>query len=175
MGRRTTLNLVVAVVTAVLLAGAAGAQGFGPFGIPGAYRAELDLGALGEPRIEILYVILDANRSVLFTSEHEADKESPGVGAWRPIGGGQIALGAASFRYGPDPETSICGVVEVESPPGNCVLKVGGTVRRQGSGVLGGDLFLAIETTDGSTSVELPGALPIVMERLSASDFPGVP
>ena len=174
MGKKTrTTALSLATALAVILSVVpAGAQGFG---IAGAYRAELDLGALGEPRIEILYVILDQSRSVLFTSEHEADKESPGVGVWRPLGGGQIGLGASSFRYGPDPESSICGLVEVESPPGNCVLKVGGTVIRHGSGTLAGDLFLSIETTDGSVVLELPGALPIVMERLSLEDFPGAP
>lgn len=146
-----------------------------PQGIAGSYVAELDLGGLGAPRIEILYMILDQNRSVLFTSEHEGDKESAGIGTWRRIPGGGIALGVASFRYGPDPENSICGTVGVTSPPGNCVLKVGGTVRRANDGTLVGELFLTVETTDGTTSFAFPGdpPLPIVMRRLSVDDFPG--
>lgn len=101
--------------------------------------SELDLGALGAPRIEILYVILDPSRSATDTSEPEANRESAGIGLWRPLGGCRIGFGAESFRNGPDEETSICGAVGVASPPGNCVLKLGGVLRRQGGGSLQGD------------------------------------
>ena len=141
--------------------------------IAGSYWALLDLGALGDPRIEALGVILDQNGAVLFTSEHEADKESPGVGAWGHLPGGKIGLGAASFRYGPNPADSICALVLVTSPPDNCVLIVGGTLSRDGGGGLEGDLFLTVESLDGSEVVTIPAPLPITMERLGLEDFPG--
>jgi hypothetical protein len=141
--------------------------------VAGPYVALLDLGALGEPRIEKLFVILDDNGSVLFASEHEADKESTSVGAWERMGGGMIGLGAAGFRYGPDPASSICAFVGVDSPPGNCVLKVGGTVAPQTGGGFAGELFLTIESVDGGTVLTLPPPLPISMERLGLGDFPG--
>ena len=141
--------------------------------IAGSYWALLDLGALGDPRIEALGVILDQNGSVLFTSEHEADKESPGVGAWRHLPGGKIGMGAASFRFGPNPIDSVCALVLVTSPPDNCVLKVGGTLSRDGNGGLEGDLFLTVENLDGSEVLTIPAPLPITMERLRPSDFPG--
>ncbi len=146
-----------------------------PAPVAGAYIADLDLGGLGAPRIEQLYVILGAHGSVLFTSEHEADKESAGIGSWKRLTRGRIGLGAASFRYGPDAETSICGTVGVESPPGNCVLKVGGTIRRVGHGAWAGELFLTVETLDGTTTFAFPGdpPLPISMRRLALEDFPG--
>lgn len=141
--------------------------------IAGSYRAELDLGPLGTPRIEALYVILDQNGSVLFTSEHESDKEATSVGAWKYLPGGQIGLGAATFRYGPDPASSICDLVGVVSPPDNCVLKVGGTVSRQADQTLAGEMLLTVENLDGSAVITLPAALPIVMRRLTLADFPG--
>ena len=175
----TSKSLLVLAVAVLFVVGAplpvAADDDDRPSRVAGAYRAELDLGALGAPRIEILYVIMGLEGSVLFTSEHEADKESAGVGIWRRVSGGGIFLGAASFRYGPDPATSACAGVGVTSPPGNCVLKVGGTVERQGDGSYAGNLFLSIETTDASSVIEVPAPLPITMERLTPGDFPGAP
>ena len=128
--------LAISVLFVVGSAAPVEAQGGGR-SIAGSYWALLDLGALGDPRIEALGVILDQNGAVLFTSEHEEDKESPGVGAWGHLPGGKIGLGAASFRYGPNPIDSVCALVLVTSPPDNCVLKVGGTVSRQADESLG--------------------------------------
>ena len=130
------------------------------------------LGALGTPRIEALYVVLDQSGAAVFSSEHEADKESAGIGVWQWIRGGRIGLGIASFRYGPNPTDSVCALVGVTSPPGNCVLKVGGTLSRQGDGSLAGALFLTIEDLDGA-GLTLPDEFPIIMRRLSLEDFPG--
>jgi hypothetical protein len=141
-------------------------------GLAGPYLALLDLGALGAPRIEMLGVYLDNNGGVLMISEHEDDKESAGVGVWRVLKGGRVAMGISSFRYGPQPGAGACGVIGVTSPPDNCVLKVGGTLARK-RGFLEGELFLTIESLDGLTVVTIPAPLPITMERLSLADFPG--
>lgn len=175
MKRRMTVSFAMAIV---LIAGGLAVNQpvmAGPQGVAGSYIALLDLGGLGAPRIETLYVVLDQNRSAIFTSEHEADKESAGIGRWRRLPGGKISLGIASFRYGPTADTSICGTVGVDSPPGNCVLKVGGMLDRGDGGSLTGDLFLTVETLDGTTSFAFPGdpPLPIVMYRLTLEDFPG--
>ena len=143
--------------------------------VAGSYLALLDLGGLGAPRIEASLVYLDQNGGVLSTTEHEADKESAGVGVWKHLPGGQIGMGVSSFRFEPDPATSVCGLVGVTSPPDNCVLKFGGILSPQADGSLAGDLFLTIETLDGSMVLAFPGdpALPISMKRLSLEDFPG--
>jgi hypothetical protein len=142
--------------------------------IPGSYLAMLDLTPLGfGPRIEALGVVLDSGGRALFISEHEADRESAGVGVWGHLRGGMIGLGILSFRIGPEPATSICGLVGATSPPENCFLKVGGTLGRTTGGGLEGELFLTIESLDGMSVVTLPNPLPLSMERLSLQDFPG--
>lgn len=171
MRNRSTIASILALCcTLLLVSGPADARGRD---VPGSYVAQLDLGPLGEPRIETLYVILDNNGSLLFTSEHEADKESPGVGFWRHHGAGEIGMGAASFRYGPNPDDSICALVAVDSPPGNCVLKIGGTMSRQAGGGFAGEVFLTVETVDGGTVLTLPPALPMTLRQLTLGDFPG--
>lgn len=142
--------------------------------IPGSYLAMLDLTPLGfGPRIEALGVSLDSGGRALMVSEHEADKESAGVGVWGHVRGGMIGMGILSFRIGPDPASSICGLVGATSPPENCYLKVGGTLGRKAGGGLEGELFLTIESLDGADVFTFPNPLPISMERLSLQDFPG--
>lgn len=141
--------------------------------IAGSYLALLDLGAFGAPRIETFYMILGRSGALLYTSEHESDKESPGVGVWKRLQGGEIGLGAASFRFGPDPASSVCALIAVVSPPDNCVLKIGGTVSQQADGSLAGELFLTVENLDGTVDFEFPGDVPISMTRLRLEDFPG--
>jgi hypothetical protein len=142
--------------------------------IPGSYWAQLDLTPLGfGPRIEALGVSLDSGGRALMISEHEADKESAGVGVWRHVRGNRIGLGMLSFRIGPDPASSICGLVGATSPPDNCVLKVGGTLGRSTGGGLQGDVLLTIESLDGMDVFTFPNPLPISMVPLTLQDFPG--
>jgi hypothetical protein len=139
--------------------------------IPGTYSALLDLEPLGTPRIEALGVVLGRDGGVIIVTEHEADKESTGVGIWERLPGGLIGMGALSFRFGPDPVASICGLVGVISPPGNCVLKFGATLRQEMDGILVGEMIITVESTDGSVVLVLPDALPIFMEPLRLEDF----
>jgi len=166
-----SLATVLAMAVLLGIGGPARAEADGE-GLAGSYLALLDLGALGAPRIEALGVYLDSNGGALLISEHEADKESAGVGVWRMVRGGRIALGIFSFRYGPEPGEGACGLIGVTSPPDNCVLKVGGTLARK-KGHLEGELFLTIESLAGLTVVTVPAPLPIVMETLRLEDFPG--
>ncbi len=133
---RRILNLLaVLAIGAFLVATSAAPVAAQGKDIAGSYWALLNLDAIVDGgRVETLGVILDQNGAVLFTSEHEADKESPGVGAWRHLPGGLIGMGASSFRFGPNPVDSICALIGVDSPPDNCVLKVGGTLSRDGAG-----------------------------------------
>jgi hypothetical protein len=142
--------------------------------IPGSYLALLDLTPLGfGPRIEALGVSLDSGGRALMISEHENDKESAGVGVWEHLRAGRIGLGILSFRIGPDPASSICGLAGATSPPDNCFLKVGGTLGRATGGGLEGELLLTIESLDGSVVFTFPEPLPLVMQPMTLADFPG--
>ena len=166
--------LVVVGAPAPVDAQAASADARATSDIPGSYLAMLDLTPLGfGPRIEALGVVLDSGGRALFISEHEADKESAGVGVWGHLRGGRIGLGILSFRIGPDPASSICGLVGATSPPDNCFLKVGGTLSRESGGGLEGELFLTIESLDGMNVFTFPNPLPLSMEPLRLEDFPG--
>lgn len=178
---KTLAMLTIGVLFAVANPARVEAQGVGGVGagtaardVAGSYLALLDLTPLGfGPRIETLGMILDDDGSVVMTSEHEEDKESAGVGVWQHLGSGAIGIGVASFRLGPDPGTSICGVVGLTSPPDNCFLKVGGVLVRADGGGLVGELLLTVETLDGATQFVFPDPLPIAMRRLTLDEFPG--
>jgi hypothetical protein len=160
------------VVASPVAVAAADSAPVGGQSIAGAYLGLLDLTPLGfGPRIETVYIVLDNSGAAVFTSEHEEDKESAGVGVWQQISHGTIGLGVASFRYGPDIATSICALVGVDSPPGNCVLKVAGTVARAEGGGLEGALLLSVEDLDATVVVTIPAWLPLSMEKLTLGDF----
>lgn len=166
--------LVVVGNPAPVEAQSASAEARATSDVPGSYLAMLDLTPLGfGPRIEALGVYLDSGGRALFISEHEADKESAGVGLWGHLRGGMIGMGIVSFRYGPDAASSICGLVGAISPPENCFVKVGATLGRKTGGGLEGEMFLTIESLDGTNVFTFPNPLPISMERLTLQDFPG--
>ncbi len=168
-GKSILKSLAVVVIGALFIVGSAvpaGAEIVGP------YIARLDLNPIGVAHIEILGVILHAGGGVTFISEHEGDKESTGIGVWEDLGDGLVSIGVFSFRYGPEPEASICGVVGVTSPPGNCFLQVGGILLQVGE-TLVGELVLSIKAIGDSESVVLGGPLPIRMRPLRSSKIPG--
>ena len=146
-GRRAARRSVwkigaVAAVGALLVVGSAVPAGAE---VAGAYMARLDLKPLGVQRVERLAMILHESGAVTFISEHETDKESAGVGTWKDLGGGMISIGALGFRHG---ATSLCGVVGVTSPPGNCLLQVGGVLKQNGNKLVG-ELTLSLRRTKG--------------------------
>ena len=140
-------------------------------GISGTYIAQLDVGALGDPRgTEFLGFVLHRDGTVSYNSEHEfMDLESAGIGVWKRLRGGRIGLGVLTYRVG---EGSACALFFGIAPPANCVLKLGATLDRKRGGRLVGELTLTFETVDGETLFILP-PLGIKMERLSLRDFPG--
>lgn len=163
-------SLAVAAVGALLIVGSAAPA---EAGVAGPYSARLDLSGIGADRVESLGVILHRSGAVTFISEHEGDKESTGVGVWKNLGGGKISIGLFSFRFGPDPATSICGVIGVTSPPDNCSLQVGGVLMRNGQ-KLEGELTLSLKKKGGkSAPVVLGGPLNLRMKPLRLSRFPG--
>lgn len=168
-GRPILKSLAVVAIGALFIVGSAVPAGAA---IAGPYIARLDLGPIGVERIEILGVILHESGAVTFMSEHEGDKESAGVGVWEDLGGGLISIGVFSFRYGPTPETSICGVVGVTSPPNNCFLQVGGILMQSGKNFVG-ELILSIKKKGKNDPVVLGGPLPVRMRPLLPSRFPG--
>lgn len=137
--------------------------------VNGAYTAQLDLSPLGIDRVESFGFVLHADRTVVASSEHEVnDLESAGIGVWDKLRGAKVAMGVFNFRMGT--EGGCAGIFEVV-PPGNCILKLGATMKRVKGGGLVGNAFLSFETLDG-VAVPIPVPLPLVMERIRLEDFP---
>ncbi len=171
MNTRTTF--VTVAIGAVLLIG-----GFSPLeagepleasrlakGITGTYWGQLDLTALNpaSPRIESVGLYLDPFGGVFLTSEHEpGNLEAAGIGTWEHLGGGLIGIGVLSYRLpftaAPD------GTIVSDGGP---VLKLGGTVSRDGNRGLVGSLTLSINDTP------IVDGLPASFDRLTVADFPG--
>ncbi len=179
MNKRTLCSLGL-LLAGMALASAAAADGDsdsdsdsdrhhqGP--IFGAYIAQLDLSPIDPSgRIEALGIVLHADGTVSYISEHEPmDLESAGIGLWERLRGRRIGMGVLGFHVG---DSSGCFFIFGILPPDNCVLKIGATFDREKSGRLVGKAILTFETLDG-VPFELP-PLDITMERLSLKDFPG--